>query len=243
MKKIFVFLCVLVLSFSFFACKNQRSNNSSNQTSGFSSENSSSEAASSKPEPEKPSSVASETSDGNVSSGQTSSEESTYGTKEISRNGKYKTMEMRVYDDNREISRRITFEIPVEWEGESSVFALKTEQDLHNMKSDMKVDMWDVLSVTREDVLREHYLGDEAFEDYEGEDRAEVIYKDIYSTENYEVFFNKILVRDEGLVNVYVYWLYSNGERFSLAGYVFVENTPEHDAIFKRIAESVKFQF
>ena len=137
----------------------------------------------------------------------------------------------------RKISKRITFEVPVEWNGESSVIGIQNEDYLNVVK----VDMWNILSATREDVLNtynsiaaEHY-------EYSGKP-IETLDKKIYSTENYEIFYYKYK-GTEAAINIYVYYLYANGERFWLSGYVFVEDKPEYDGIFKRIAESVKFQF
>ena len=103
----------------------------------------------------------------------------------------------------------------------------------------MKVDMWYVKSATREDVLSEYNTT-------MAEDEN-IIEKNIYSTENYEIFYYKYIgVSDDEVgveVGIRTYYLYADGKRFALSGYVFGEDKAEYDAIFNRIAESVKFQF
>ena len=129
--------------------------------------------------------------------------------------------------------------MPVKWDGDSSVID-NNENDYHpNWEYTMKVDMWDVLSATRESILNGHK---NKMEDEEI-DYLEVIDKKIYLTENYEVFYYKFLNTFEGVCISYNYYLYANGERFLLSGFNFLEDKPEYDAIFKRIAESVRFQF
>ena len=161
---------------------------------------------------------------------------SPYGTRELSRDGGYKLMEMNVYyvsGDDWEISRRITFEVPVEWEGGSSVIAI-VDEDYMNI---MKVDMVAITSTTRDDVLDAHNNDADEFSERETFDKY------IYTTENFEIFYHKYRSIGWPANAVYRFMLYANGESFYLTGYVFVDNIPEHDAIFKRIAESVTFQF
>ena len=154
-----------------------------------------------------------------------------FKTRELSRDGAYKTMEMYVYDDNTSIecNHRITFEVPVEWEGRSSVIALQRE----NRDNILKVDMWNVQNVTRERLLND-------FNEQVADDPDLIDHK-IYSTEQYEIFYYKTLGEENPCI-VYVYWFYASGKRFIMSGYNFtMEDTPANDAIFKRIAESVRF--
>ena len=155
---------------------------------------------------------------------------SPYKTREISRNGNYKTMEMYVYKDQKPYAGRITFEVPIGWDGTSSVIGSMNEND----KNIVKVDMLHVQSGTREDALNS-YNGP----DPEGE--VGRIGEAIYSTENYEVFFAKKGPIEASICSYY-YYLYADGEYFSLCGWVFIKDKPEYDAVFKRIAESVRFQ-
>ena len=157
-----------------------------------------------------------------------------FNVKEISRDGNYKTMEMCTYDYNFDLTKIIVFELPVEWEGESTVFTATPEP------YSMKVDMWDVVSATRESVLEEYKEAEEYIEE---NDDNEMITENIYFSENYEVFYRKYTNFWENFCYVHSYLLYANEERFSLTGYVFIEDLPEYDLIFKRIAESVVFQF
>jgi hypothetical protein len=156
---------------------------------------------------------------------------SSYNTKEIGRDANYKTMEMYTTDNGTEFTRRVTFEIPIEWYNSgSSVVGLQNKDDLFVIK----VDMWDVKSATRESVLNEYNNSKELI------DPADLIYENIYLTENYEIFYYK---RREWGTWINVYYLYTNGERFCISSYAFEMDTPENDAIFKRVVESVKFQF
>lgn len=155
---------------------------------------------------------------------------SSFDAKELSRDGDYKLMEMYVYDDNVELSRRITFELPIEWHSDSSsVVGLPKGNDIYPYI--LKVDMWNVKSATKGSVLNEYNNKVEAHD---------VIAEDIYSTENHEIFYYKF--NGDGTV-IYVYFLYTNGERFEMSCYNFGEDSPKNDIIFKRIVESVKFQF
>ena len=170
-----------------------------------------------------------------------SQEQSYYNTRELNRDGNYKLIEMYVYDNNIKISRRITFELPVEWyiDG-SSVVGLRNEENIDDYSYSkpyykLKVDMWNIINSTRENTLNE--FGNE--ENADG--NLDIIDKNIYSTKNYEIFYYKFPGNEAR--NIYCYYLYSNGERFYMSGYVFGEDKPEYDDIFKRIAESVKFQF
>jgi len=159
---------------------------------------------------------------------ETSSEyESLYKTKELSRNSGYKTMEMYVAKNNNMNSRRITFELPEEWRGNFSVFT-NDEDYMYNLK----VDMWDIIDSTRENVLNEYN---------DREDSVNYNEK-IYSTDSYEIFYYEYEEPEEG-VFVTVYYLYANEERFCMSSYIFGEVKPEYKAIFKRIVESVRFQF
>jgi len=154
-------------------------------------------------------------------------------TREISRDGGYKTMGMYVYDNDGTANEWITFELPAIWDGTHSVFGIES----------MRVNMWSVQTATRESVLKE--INDaKAQED-------EVFYKKIidekiYQTSNFEVFHLKLEGLDdvdEGMTNIiHIFKMYANGERFDMSSYVFAEDTPENDAIIKRIAESVRFQ-
>ena len=157
-----------------------------------------------------------------------------YSTKELSRDGNYKTMEMYVSDDNTSRSRRITFELPVEWEGSSSVFIKMGEYN-----SELKVDMLDIIRADSEDALDEFIIRsgfNDGFVD-------EIFEENIYMTKHHEIFYVKYLTQYNQRTIIHSYFLYANGERFALTGYVFAEDKLEYDEIFKRIAESVKFQF
>ena len=147
-------------------------------------------------------------------------------------------MEMYVYDDNDNLSRRITFELPVEWYGDSSTFHIDKDGD-KDRDDIFKLSVWmvNVKNATREDVLEEYNLI--AMTGNYGEP-LEILNENIYSTENYEVFYYKSK-GTEAATNIYFYYLYANGERFCLFGYVFDKDKPEYDEIFKRIAESVRF--
>jgi len=157
-----------------------------------------------------------------------------FKVKEISRDSSHKKMEMFTWENNWEITRKIVFELPVEWEGTSSVFAATPEP------YSMKVDMWQVASTTREGVLDEFNSRGIIIKEDEFD---EIISENIYFTEHYEVFHRKYLSHWEFTCIIHTYILYANEESFTLAGYVFVEDLPEYDDIFKRIAESVIFQF
>ena len=159
---------------------------------------------------------------------------SPFRAKEINRDGDYKKMEMYVYDDDEETSRRITFEVPVEWNGEYSVISIVDEND----RLIMKVDMWSVNSAKRENVLIEYNDRYSEMDEVE----LETIDENIYSTEKYEIFYYKVNYGGDPNC-IFNYYLYANGERFHLTGYLYVEDKPENDEIFKRIAESVTFQF
>jgi len=170
-----------------------------------------------------------------------SQEQSYYNTREIIRVGNYKLIEMYVYDNDVKISRRITFELPAEWyiDG-SSVVGLRNEENIDDYSYSkpyykLKVDMWNIINSTRENALNE-------FNDKENADgNLDIIDEKIYSTVNYEIFYYKFLGNEAS--DICCYYLYSNGERFSMTGYVFDKDKPEYDNIFRRIAESVKFQF
>lgn len=166
---------------------------------------------------------------GNIVSATLPQEHSSYDTRELSRDENYKIIEMYVYDDNSKITRRITFELPIDWHvDDSSVF--------FDNEYKSKVDMWNIISTTREDVLNELDNQVETGESYN------IVDKTIYSTENYEIIYYKL--KGEGDANIiYSYYLYANGERFHMSSYVFDEDKSEYNDNFKRIAESVKFQF
>jgi|GEM_PF-3545800 len=171
-----------------------------------------------------------------IASGQTTEATeyvSPYATKEISRDGAYKTMEMYVYEDvtDERYLRRITFEVPVEWVPTDSVV----------VGHSMKVDMFRVYNATREQLLKNF---DENITVIE-EEGAEIICENNYLTENYEVFYRKSDFRMSsfGMSVQHAYYLYANGEYTGFSGWNFVEDTPEHDEIFRRIAESIRFQF
>ena len=151
-----------------------------------------------------------------------------YKTQELSRDENYKTMEMYVYDDNDKLSRKITFELPVEWLYGGSVFT-----NGEDYQYTLKVDMWDVKSATRESVFDEHIKRIE---------EKDILDDGIYSTENYEIFYCKLYFSEGDAASIRLYYLYANGERFCMSSYVFDEDKPEYDDIFMRIAESVKFQ-
>jgi hypothetical protein len=164
-----------------------------------------------------------------------SQEESGYRTKELSRDGDYKIMQMYLQDDNNNFSRRITFELPVEWIGSSCVFTFTDE----NGRFAFKLDIYDAINATREEVFNN-------FNNYANidiESVVEVFEENIYSTETHEVFYRKFLSAYNQTVIVHFYYLYANGVRMGLVGMVYVEDKPEYDDIFKRIAESVRFQF
>lgn len=158
-----------------------------------------------------------------------SSEITSYETKELSRDENYKRMEMYVKFDTKSYGRRITFEIPADWHVIGSVFA-----NGESFQYTLKVDMWDVVSATRDDVLIEYNERDEI---------GGIISENIYSTETYEIFQYKFTDTEGEAHCISAYYLYANGERFHLTSYVFTEDKPEYDEIFKRIVESVRFQF
>ena len=162
-----------------------------------------------------------------------------YSVKELSRDGNYKTIEMYAYEDLY-ISRRITFELPVEWDANnSSVFGIKKDGYDTN-----KLNVWlvNIESATREDVLNE-YNNHKNTSD-ESDPKPEIIEENIYTTENYEIFYYKLNgISFSEAFYIYVYYLYANSERFCLFGYVFVDEKNEYDDIINRIAESVIFQF
>ena len=156
--------------------------------------------------------------------------------RELIYSGEYKTIERYVRhgnNDGKPERSKITLEVPVEWDGDMVIGI--TDEDYLNI---MKVDIWNILSATREDVLNEYKLS--AMDNGYGEP-SEIFDENIYKTENYEVFYYK-LKGTEMASCIYYYYLYANGERFAFTGYVFIEDKPEYDAIFKRIAESVRFQ-
>jgi len=174
---------------------------------------------------------------------------SSHRTREIHRDGDYKTMEMYVNEDGyfSSFTRRITFEVPVEWEGTTQVLRYSEDDSFFETGfSDgelfvMKVDMWTIESATREKLLN-------AFENRAGDDLYERVDENIYLTEHYEIFYYKEMLKDRGVyidasTSFYYYALYANGERFLLFGYVFGEDRPENDGIFRRIVESIRFQF
>ena len=156
---------------------------------------------------------------------------SPYKTREISRDGDYKTMEMYVLGSDGAYSRRITFELPVDWRGDSSVFA-NDEDWVYTMK----VDMGSVADATRESVLA----------DFNNRDSDEwvvvTLEENIYSTDNFEIFHYKYNSGGDAFCGN-IYYLYANGERFFVSSYVFHETHPDNDTIFNRIVESVRFQF
>lgn len=147
-------------------------------------------------------------------------------------------MEMYVRGNEENISRRITFEVPVAWNGDGSVMGITDENNV----TIMKVEMLAAGSATRESV----------FSDYDQNiasltaSGVEVADRGDYTTERYEVFYFKFQGIDQESslqASVYIYYLYANEECFAFGGHVFIEDGPEYDAIFKRIAESVRFQF
>ena len=158
--------------------------------------------------------------------------ETTEEDKDKDNDSGYKIIETYVNDGNGQLSRKITFELPVEWNGDSNVYGIANENGFM-----MKLDIVDINTMLREDVLSEYNIN------MENEFVIEVLEKDIYMTENYEIFHYKYINGYEHASLIHVYYLYSNGERFRFAGYIFRENNPEYDEIFKRIAESVRFQF
>jgi hypothetical protein len=164
-----------------------------------------------------------------------SQEQSSYNARELSRDENYKLIEMYVYDNSINVFRKITFELPVEWEVRSSTHGTANEQGYYVLK----VDIWDIRSATRESVLDDfnnyaHTLDMEYISD--------IFEETIYTTENYEIFYTKFFSTYNAGAYIHMFYLYANGERFALSGYVFVEDKPEYDNIFKRIAESVRFQ-
>jgi len=153
-------------------------------------------------------------------------------TRELSRDKNYKLMEMDLYKDGQ-VAGKATFELPVEWDnGGSSVMGLVNND--YNYK--LKFDLWGVINTTRESVMNENNERNGEFIDH-------VIEEKNYKTENYEIFYCKYVSLYHGPVTIRNYFLYKNGQRFAVSGYVWEEDCPEYDDIFNRIAESVKFQF
>ena len=157
------------------------------------------------------------------------------GPREVSRSGNFKTFELYVNEYSKEsyetitgntFTRRITFEIPVEWDDiGTTVFGIQ-DADFYNI---FKVDMWHIIRASREDIINNH-------RDYRSIDN-EIVESTTYSTDKYEVFYYKSL----GEVSVnHTYYLFANGEYFVLSGYDFTDSN--NTAMFKRIAESVIFQ-
>lgn len=149
-----------------------------------------------------------------------------YDTKELSRDDNYKLMEMYAYDNDWKITRRVTFELPVEWQADdSSVFGL-IENDFYIIK----LDVWNVGEATPESITEEGII-----------EELEIIGEGSYSTNNYEIFWFKHN-SDISISIVTSYYLYANDERLHISTYNFTgEDTPEYEAIFKRIVESMRF--
>ena len=152
-------------------------------------------------------------------------------TRELSRDGNYKLMEKDLYKDGQ-VAGKATFELPVEWDnGGSSVMGLVNND--YSFK--LKFDLWDVISTTRESVMNEN-------NERNGEFIGHIIEEKNYKTENYEIFYCKYVSLYNGAI-IRNYFLYKNGQRFAVSGYIWEEDLPEYDDIFNRIAESIKFQF
>ena len=154
--------------------------------------------------------------------------------KEISRYGDYKIIEMYKNNESWEIAKKVVFEIPVDWEGDSSVFAASPEPYT------MKVDIGSVVNATRESALERYQEEGNIINKL---DYNRMISENIYFTDQYEVFYRKHFSDWGPPCVIHSYQLYVNEECFSLYGYVFIDDLPEYDIIFKRIAESVLFQF
>jgi hypothetical protein len=152
-------------------------------------------------------------------------------TRELSLDGNYKLIETYVYGGDGTISRRVTFELPVDWHASGSVFS-----NGEDWQYTLKVDFWNIVSASREDVLAELAAGDElAWNEV-------IIDEIIYQTENYEVFRHKWTADNSEATYYISYYLHADGERFALSAYLFGQENPEDDAIFTRIVESVRFQ-
>jgi hypothetical protein len=100
----------------------------------------------------------------------------------------------------------------------------------------MKVDMVEIISATRESVLSEYN------DDMNGMFVEEILENKIYTTEKYEIFYYKYKSSYGEATAICGYYFYANGERFRLYSYIFGEDKPEYNDVFKRIAESVDFQ-
>ena len=91
---------------------------------------------------------------------------------------------MYVYGDDGECNRKITFELPVDWRGNSSVMT-NDEDWIYTMK----VDMCGIGSATRESALKEYNSAMEYLT--EAGNLPEIIAKSIYKTDKYEVLYYK----------------------------------------------------
>ena len=175
-----------------------------------------------------------------------SQEQGLYGTRELSRDENYKLIEMYVYDNDDKISRVINFELPVEWKiDDSSVVGLVNEANIDSYGYErpyykLKVDMWNIIESTREELLDEIIESKFISGEYMG-DAFEIIDENIYSTDSHEIFYYKYYGVEA--VSISAYYIYKNGERFAMTGYLYDTDIPEYDDIFNRIAESVRFQF
>jgi len=222
-----IFIILLLVSLAFFACTpveqtfkeapNVQTTKTPDVVTGNANNESSSEKAESPPE-----------------------DTTLHSTKEIYRDGDYKTMEMYIANDGcfDSLTRKITFEIPVDWEAWDSVFETSNDEYFYVMKVDMRT----LESTTRENLLHEF----ENRSDDDWNDSYERVDENIFSTEYYEIFYFKEMLKDRGIyidasTSFYYYALYANGERFYFHGFVFGEDRPENDGVFKRIAESVRF--